>query len=431
MTTLLWFKQDLRLHDNPLLEGLDLTQPCLPVYCLDPAQFAVDEQGIRRCGAHRAQHLLTALRALDEGLRTLGSPGLLLLPHAAEQALPALCQALDVRLLRTHSEYAPEELARLQQIAAQLPDSCQLQQVQDNRLFALDDLPFGLDKLPQVFTRFRNQIERQLPELHEVRARQRMGPWPRDAMGLREAWPTLAQFGLQVPDAEPRCALPSGAGEAAGLDWLSQYLWRDQSVRHYKATRNGLLGRDFSSKLSPWLANGSLSVRHVWCELRRHEDSYGANDSTYWLGFELLWREFFRLALQQHGGAWFRLRGLSDRAPVANRDERFEQWRRGQTGNDFVDACLQELNRSGFLSNRGRQIAASYLVHDLQQDWRLGAAWFEQQLIDYEVGSNWGNWAYIAGVGHDPRGGRAFNVREQAKRHDPDGAYVRTWLSDR
>ena len=196
MTTLLWFKQDLRLHDNPLLERLDLTQPCLPVYCLDPAEFVADAQGIRRCGAHRAQHLLTALRALDEGLRTLGSPGLLLLPHAAEQALPELCRKLDIRLLRTHSEYAPDELVRLQQIAAQLPDSCQLQQVQDNRLFALADLPFPLEKLPQVFTRFRNQIERQLPELHAARIRQRMGPWPRAAMNLRAPWPTLEQLGL-------------------------------------------------------------------------------------------------------------------------------------------------------------------------------------------------------------------------------------------
>ncbi|TVP93302.1 MAG: hypothetical protein EA348_00995, partial [Pseudomonadaceae bacterium] len=217
MTTLLWFKQDLRLHDNPLLEELDLTQPCLPVYCLDPAQFKADEQGIRRCGAHRAQRLLDALRALDSGLRTLGSPGLLVLPQAADQALPSLCRELDVRLLRTHREYAPEEQTRLQQLAEQLPDHCILQQVQDNRLFAVQDLPFSLDRLPQVFTRFRNQIERQLPELHEARARQRMGPWPRDAMALRSPWPTLQQLGLQPPAHEPRSALPPGAGEAAGL----------------------------------------------------------------------------------------------------------------------------------------------------------------------------------------------------------------------
>ncbi|SDU36311.1 DASH family cryptochrome [Halopseudomonas salegens] len=429
MTTLLWFKQDLRLHDNTLLADLDLTQPCLPVYCLDPAQFIADEHGMRRCGARRAQHLLASLDALDAGLRTLGSPGLLLLQQAPEQALPQLCRELNVGLLRTHSEYAPEELKRLQQIAGQLPDHCRLQQVQDNRLFALESLPFSLERMPQVFTRFRNQIERQLPEPSESRARQRMGPWPRVAINLRQAWPTLSQLGLEQPVAEPRSALPPGAGEAAALDWLNQYLWRDRSVRHYKETRNGLLGRDFSSKLSPWLAHGSLSVRHVWRELRRHEAEHGANDSTYWLGFELLWREFFRLSLQQHGAAWFRLRGLSEHKPCAHRDERFEQWRNGRTGNDFVDACLHELNGSGFLSNRGRQIAASYLVHELQQDWRLGAAWFEQQLIDYEVGSNWGNWAYIAGVGHDPRGGRRFNVQEQATRHDPEGAYVHTWLA--
>ncbi len=89
---------------------------------------------------------------------------------------------------------------------------------------------------------------------------------------------------------------------------------------------------------------------------------------------------------------------------------------------------MRELRRTGYLSNRLRQIVASALIHEGQGDWRAGAAWFEHCLIDFDVHSNQGNWAYIAGVGTDPRGGRRFNLDKQTREHDPDGAYRRCWL---
>ena len=106
----------------------------------------------------------------------------------------------------------------------------------------------------------------------------------------------------------------------------------------------------------------------------------------------------------------------------------FDRWSQGKTGNALVDAAMTELVLSGFLSNRARQIAASYLIHDLKDDWRLGAAFFEQHLLDYECASNWGNWAYIAGVGNDARPLRAFNTTKQALQYDPDGSYRDLWL---
>jgi deoxyribodipyrimidine photo-lyase len=95
----------------------------------------------------------------------------------------------------------------------------------------------------------------------------------------------------------------------------------------------------------------------------------------------------------------------------------------------LVDAAMQELAVTGYLSNRLRQVVASHLVYALNGDWRSGAAWFESQLIDYDVYSNQGNWLYIAGRGTDPRGGRRFNATKQAAEHDPDGAYQRLWLT--
>ena len=106
----------------------------------------------------------------------------------------------------------------------------------------------------------------------------------------------------------------------------------------------------------------------------------------------------------------------------------FSAWCRGETQYPLVNACMKQLSATGYLSNRGRQIAASCLVNELEGDWRYGAAWFESQLIDYDVAANWGNWQYLAGVGADPRGGRHFNLAKQTEIYDADGRYRSRWL---
>jgi deoxyribodipyrimidine photo-lyase len=105
-----------------------------------------------------------------------------------------------------------------------------------------------------------------------------------------------------------------------------------------------------------------------------------------------------------------------------------EQWIKGETNEDFVNANMNELRLTGFMSNRGRQNVASYFCNDLKLDWRYGAAYFEEQLIDYDVCSNWGNWAYIAGVGNDPRPDRYFNIEKQASTYDKNRSYRNLWL---
>ena len=107
---------------------------------------------------------------------------------------------------------------------------------------------------------------------------------------------------------------------------------------------------------------------------------------------------------------------------------RFLEWTEGRTHSDFVNANMKELNQTGFMSNRGRQNVASYLIHNLGIDWRMGAGYFEQHLIDYDPASNWGNWAYIAGVGNDPRPFRKFNLEKQAQNYDGEGLYRSLWL---
>ena len=154
----------------------------------------------------------------------------------------------------------------------------------------------------------------------------------------------------------------------------------------------------------------------------------GTNESTYWQWFELLWRDYFRFLHLQHGRRLYRARGLDERASAPAHDpEAFARWCSGRTGHAFIDAGMRELAATGWLSNRMRQIVASYLIHDLGCDWRAGAAWFGAQLVDYDVYSNQGNWLYIAGRGTDPRGGRRFDPDRQAAMYDADGRYRALW----
>jgi deoxyribodipyrimidine photo-lyase len=199
----------------------------------------------------------------------------------------------------------------------------------------------------------------------------------------------------------------------------------------YKQTRNGLYGLDYSTKWSPWLATGALSPRQAWAAVKAHEKIHGANESTYWIGFELLWRDHFRWMHLKHGRKMYRFKGLS-RQPVLkphHQAEKFTAWCTGNTGHEFIDAGMRELISTSYVSNRMRQNLASYLIHDLACDWRAGAAWFESKLIDYDVYSNQGNWLYLSGHGTDPRGVRRFNADKQAKDYDPEGVYRAMWLS--
>ena len=200
-------------------------------------------------------------------------------------------------------------------------------------------------------------------------------------------------------------------------------------VGRYDDTRNEMLGEAFSTKFSPWLANGSLSARQIWAAIDGYDATHGARSKgAMQLRLELLWRDYFRLLAHRVGPDFFRWRGLREQLPKSIQPDKavFANWAAGRTGNAFVDANMRELAATGFMSNRGRQNVASYLIHDLHQDWRWGAAWFEHQLIDYDAASNWGNWKYIAGTGTDVRD-TAFDVPQQARRYDPQGRYVRTW----
>ncbi|MGB4074014.1 DASH family cryptochrome [Pseudomonas sp.] len=429
MRALLWFKQDLRLDDHPALQA-GLTAECLlPLYVLDPALLQLNEFGTRRMGVHRARFLLESLVALESELRQRGSH-LLVIIGTAEQTIAQLVAQFNLDQVLTLEEIAPDERAQVARVARRLGDIALLQ-APANNLLRVEELPFSLEQLPHVFSAFRSQVEERLQVFQPRHAPERLPALPDGALALMQPLPTLSQLGLGEPLSVAASAFPFSGGETAALGRLRDYLWKTQGVRQYKDTRNGMIGSEYSSKLSPWLANGSLSARRVVAELRRHEAQFTRNDSTYWLWVEMLWRDFFRWTLLRHGSALFKAGGLKITAQASTLlDQRFQDWYRGRTGMPLVDANMRELSATGFMSNRGRQVTASYLINDLQQDWRHGAAWFEEHLIDYDPASNWGNWAYLAGVSKDPRHSQVFNALRQAREYDPDASYVSLWLPE-
>ena len=239
--------------------------------------------------------------------------------------------------------------------------------------------------------------------------------------------PNLAEMGLDSIEKHPNSAFPFKGGSVAAYLRIQHYFWDTKKLSFYKQTRNGLIGIDYSSKLSAWLANGAISAREIYWKTKKYEKEVGKNQSTYWLIFELIWRDYFKYISLKHGTKIFKLGGIIEKKYEWKKSYKlFESWCQGNTLEPFVNANMIELNKTGWMSNRGRQNVASFLSKNLLLDWRMGAAYFESLLIDYDVHSNYGNWMYVSGVGNDPRD-RKFNVRSQAERYDSSGKYQRIW----
>ena len=428
---LYWLRNDLRLHDNPALwlaarRAREQGGWLLPVYVHDPVQQAKTRWGFARMGRHRQVFLAQALRGLAQRLTALGS-GLLQLQGRPAEHLPALARRLGAVALVCEDIAAPDEEAEVQALR---DAGLAVETVWQSTLIHPADLPFAPAAVPDTFTTFRQRLERAgVREAAPLPAPDALVPWPAGFTAMQAA-AVSDQAVMGVP-ADPRSSFPYTdpawqGGEGAALTHLARYCAR--GLPHsYKDTRNGLTGQDYSSKFSPWLATGALSVRQAMAAIRAFEAERGANEGSYWLWFELLWRDHFRWLHRKYGRRLYGARGLSGH-PLPTHDAcGFARWTEGRTGDALVDAGMRELSATGYLSNRLRQNVASYLVHDLGGDWRAGAAWFESQLLDYDCYSNQGNWLYIAGRGTDPRGGRRFDTHRQAQDYDRDGAYRQLW----
>jgi deoxyribodipyrimidine photo-lyase len=426
---IVWFKTDLRLHDNEtLVQAVAQQFEVIPVYCIDPKHYSTTTYGFAKTGSFRAQFILDSLKDLDKNLRDIGS-GLTVVTGAPEVEIAALAKKFEVQKVFAKKEVATEERQTQDLVENALwKIKCTLETYSTSTLYHATDLPFSLKDIPDVFTAFRKKIEKETT-VRKTFEKPTSLHWPALEPLLL---PTIEQLGLAPLAPDNRAAMIFEGGESAALKRLNYYLFETKALSTYKETRNGMIGERYSSKLSAWLSVGCLSPREVYTAIKKYEEQFGANESTYWLVFELLWRDYFRFMMKKHGRSLFLKNGIKtmDLATGRHDAQKFNAWMHGQTGNDFIDANMVELKLTGFMSNRGRQNVASYLCNDLNLDWRYGAAYFEQQLIDYDACSNWGNWAYLAGVGNDPRGSRAFNIEKQANDYDKNKTYRNLWMKN-
>lgn len=411
MTELYLFRNDLRLEDNPGLLAHAHADALLCVYCWPSTPPWCNLTGL---GEQRERFLLESLQALHTELQALGQ-GLLVLHTDPRRAIVQLMEQLAITRVGTSATPGYYEDQQIRSIAKRI--QVPLEVHPGNTLFDVQQLPFAQASPPRQFTPFRQQVET-LACNTPLPAPLQLPPPPEGInFGGTTSSPTTAHP-----------TFPLRGGSSHGQRRLRHWMFERRLVADYKQTRNYLDGLDGSSVLSPWLAVGALSVRRVAQQLSAFEETDGANESTRWLYLELLWREFFHWRATADGARLFAPAGIRGKKQLRTFEARdFARWCQGATDCPLVNALMHQLVASGWMSNRGRQIAASYLVNELNHDWRYGAAFFEKHLIDYDVGSNYGNWQYIAGVGTDPRGGRRFNQQKQAELYDPDGLFTAKW----
>jgi len=429
---IIWFRQDLRIHDNEALDyAIERGDEIIPVFVFDERVFkGKTTYGFAKTGKYRAKFTIESVEDLRTSLRGLGSD-LIVRTGKPEEVIYEIAKETQASCVFCNRERMKEELEVQNELEQNLwKGGMEIHFFRGKMLYYTQDLPFPIAHVPDIFTQFRKEVERYIPVREPLPTPTRIQPISTKIE--RGELPTLADFGHKDFKTDERAVIKYKGGESEALSRLNYYLWETDLITNYKETRNGMIGGDYSSKFSAWLAQGCISPKMIYAELKKYEQQKTKNKSTYWMFFELLWRDFFRLMGKKYGSAIFQKGGTKGEENTDLEDDmaKFRIWKEARTGVPFIDANMRELNQTGFMSNRGRQNVASFLVNDLKVNWQLGAEYFESMLIDYDVCSNWGNWNYLAGVGSDPREDRYFNILTQAKRYDPQGDYIRLWLPE-
>ncbi|MFD1628544.1 DASH family cryptochrome [Pseudopedobacter beijingensis] len=426
-TILVWFRNDLRIHDNEILiEATLKSSQIIPVYIFDPRYYTETPFGTKKTGVLRAKFTIESVSDLRSSLKNLGAD-LLVFKGIPEEILPELVKQYKVDEVYHHREVASEET----DISSAVEDALWKQQINlkhfiGHTLYHKEDLPFPIKDIPDLFAKFRKKVERE-GEIRELFATPDRINIPQ---GLTETQiPNLADLGFTDDMVESQEEAMKG-GETEGLKRLNNYLWKTEDLRNYKQKRNLLTGFNYSSQLSPWLSLGCISPREVYWELKKYERERGAADSISLMINELLFRDFFRFMFKKHSTAYF----IDNEAELVLNEaqtELYQKWCNGNTGVEIIDANMHELNQTGFIANKGRQLVASYFIYQLNLPWVYGAAYFEEKLIDYAPASNWGNWSLFAGIGTPQKEIKPIlDIEKQSKESDPRGEYIKTWLTE-
>ncbi len=413
---LLWFRRDLRLSDHPMLTAaVETGRPVIPLFILDPETEAL--------GAAAKWRLGQGLAAFGAALGALGSR-LILRRGAALAVLRGAMDETGAAGVHWSRLYDPASRARDEAIKSALRDEGRIAVSHPGHLLHEPwTVMTGQGGPYRVYTPFWNAVAaRDCPlPLARVRVLRAPGGWP--ASDLLEDW----ALGAGMRRGGSIVAAHTQAGEAAAEARADAFL--GGAVAGYATGRNMVAERG-TSGLSPHLALGEIGPRRLWHGAVRAEGDGGRGALTF--RKELVWRDFAHHLLYHYPtlpqANW---KPDWDAFPWEGDNAQAEAWRRGMTGEPLVDAAMREMYVTGTMHNRGRMIVASYLTKHLMTDWRVGAAWFDDCLTDWDPASNAMGWQWAAGSGPDAAPYfRVFNPATQAETYDPVAAYRKRWIAE-
>ncbi|AFL82568.1 cryptochrome, DASH family [Aequorivita sublithincola DSM 14238] len=388
-TALMWFKNDLRLHDNEALcNAIACNLPVIYLYCIDSRIFKSLNLGFRKADANRAIFLKQSLEDLQIKLEELG--GHLIIEYGIpEDIIASYVTNYTVKQIYAEEEYAWEELQMMKKVEKLIDGTASLTTFWGKTLYHKDDIPFEISKIPLTSKAYRIPTGNQSTVREPLKEPSNLNAYDEVKSTEFPEFKILGFNSLEILEADPYVA----GGESAGIDRLHYYTFETEQLTGYRWSRNKSLGMDYSSKFSPYLALGCVSPRFIYQQVKHYEEIVKKNQSTWWLVFELVWRDYFTFKGMRIGNSIFKTKGFSKKTiEFENNIDLFKRWCWGTTGIPFVDAHMRQLNKTGYISNRGRVNCASFLVHDYKVDWTWGAAYFESKLIDYDVSANWLNW---------------------------------------
>ena len=424
INSLVWFRNNMRVEDNSsLTKAINESDNVIGFINIDPKIFISTKYGFKKTEKYRAKFLLETISDLKSQLEILNI-SLIITHRDFGQSINEIIDQYGITNIYTQTEWTRDELIE----ESFIPDEINLIKDFDQFLFSPNDVSSLYDNIPRGFSNFRKKCEKYLSVNDTLSIPKSLSS--DNKISIEHPIPSLSDLGFKDFEVHKDSVFRFKGGEINAKNRIRNYFFETRNVSTYKLTRNGLIGEDYSSKFSPWLANGSVSVKYIFKSLKEYEKEVEKNDSTYWLYFELIWRDFFKYVSMQHKDKFFNKDGIygEDKEWSDDKDVLLN-WINGKTNEPFVNANMIELSQTGFMSNRGRQNVSNYLTKELKIDWRIGAEYFESMLIDYDVHSNYGNWLYNAGIGNDSMPFRKFNPKLQSERYDPDKSYEKIWLN--
>lgn len=400
---LVWFRNDLRLHDNEVLvEAIHKSDLIIPVYCFDPRYYKVNKFQQKNTGINRTCFLLETVAQLKAKLQELHSD-LMTFVGYPEEILPQLCAKYEVDEVYHHREVAHRETWISELVEAALwENKINLRHFIGHTLYHKEDLPFPIKDIPNKFNIFRKKIERESTVRKPLEAPQEIhSPQHLEHTEV----PGLEELGFSAEDIQTVAGKSFDGGEDAGMAKLQEILNPD-----YNGMQNYTL-------ISPYIATGALSPMYVYAEMQ--QSNLHLNKKRFdRLLTALLWRDYFRFMLKKYPNVFFKPSGLLEDLEISEEmeSESINNWKNGTTGEELVDEAIFSLRKDGNITYGNRKLLASYFTQQISPNWLVGASFFEEHLLDYAPASNYGYWSHIAGVGTSDKENTANKWQDLAKK---------------